>query len=117
VAKVVDLREAAEDLVLVANEEMVEALKVRLVQGSRPVLEMAAKLHKMSLVAAKEGPDCAQKIFNPAPTRWSRRAGEGGDQAAGKVITTTKLQGAATFRNVVRGLHFYEVRGALCVLY
>ena len=64
----VDLREAAEDLVLVANEEMVEALKVRLVQGSRPVLEMAAKLHKMSLVAAKEGPDCAQKIFNPAPT-------------------------------------------------
>jgi hypothetical protein len=29
---------------------------------------MAAKLHKMSLVAAKEGPDCAQKIFNPAPT-------------------------------------------------
>jgi hypothetical protein len=78
---------------------------------------MAAKLHKMSLVAANEGPDCAQKIFNPAPTRRSRRAGEGGEQAAGKVITTTKLQGAATFRNEVRGLRFYEVRGALCVLY
>jgi hypothetical protein len=67
-AKVVDLREAAEDLVLVANEQTVEALKVRLVQGSRTVLDMAAKLHGMSLVAAKEGPDCWQKIFNPAPT-------------------------------------------------
>jgi hypothetical protein len=66
--KVVDLREAAEDLVLVANEETVDALKVRLVQGSRTVLEMAAKLHRMSLVAAMEGPDCAQIIFNPAPT-------------------------------------------------
>ena len=66
--KVVDLREAAEDLVLVAGEETVDALKVRLVQGSRTVLDMAAKLHRMSLVAAKEGPDCAQKIFNPAPT-------------------------------------------------
>jgi hypothetical protein len=66
--KVVDLREAAEDLVLVAGEETVDALKVRLVQGSRAVLDMAAKLHRMSLVAAKDGPDCAQKIFNPAPT-------------------------------------------------
>ncbi len=41
---------------------------MRLVQGSRTVLDMAAKLHRMSLVAAKEGPDCAQKIFYPAPT-------------------------------------------------
>ncbi len=67
-AKVVDLREAAEDLVLVANEETVDALKVRLVQGPRTVLDMAAKLHRMFLVAAKEGLDLAQKIFNPAPT-------------------------------------------------
>jgi hypothetical protein len=29
---------------------------------------MAAKLHRMSLVATKEGLDCAQKIFNPATT-------------------------------------------------
>jgi hypothetical protein len=54
--------------VLVANEETVAALKVRLVQGLRTVLDMAAKLHRMSLVAAKEGPDCSKKIFNPAPT-------------------------------------------------
>lgn len=67
-SKIVDLREAAEDLVLVANEETVEALKVRLVQGTRAVMEQAAKLHSMSLVAAKEGPDMAQKIFIPAPT-------------------------------------------------
>jgi hypothetical protein len=65
--KVVDLRKAVEDLVLVANEETVDALKGRLVQGLRSVLDMAAKLHRMSLVATKEGPDCAQ-IFNPAPT-------------------------------------------------
>ncbi len=44
----VDLREAAEDLVLVANEETVEALKVRLVQGLRTVLEIATKLHKIT---------------------------------------------------------------------
>jgi hypothetical protein len=54
--------------VLVANEQTVEALKVRLVQGSRTVLNIAVKLHGMSLVAAKEGPYCGQKIFNPAPT-------------------------------------------------
>jgi hypothetical protein len=29
---------------------------------------MTAHLHKMALVAAKEGPDCAQRMFNPAPT-------------------------------------------------
>ncbi len=29
---------------------------------------MTARLHKLSLVAAKEGPDCAQWMFNPAPT-------------------------------------------------
>jgi hypothetical protein len=67
-AKVVDLREAVEDLVLVANEETEAALKVKLLQGTRGVLEMTARLHKMSLVAAMEGPDCAQRVFNPAPT-------------------------------------------------
>jgi hypothetical protein len=39
--KVVDLRKAVEDLVLVANEETVDALKVRLVQGSRSALDIA----------------------------------------------------------------------------
>jgi hypothetical protein len=29
---------------------------------------MAAKLHRISLMATKEGLDCAQKIFIPAPT-------------------------------------------------
>ncbi len=67
-AKVVDLREAVEDLVLVTNEETEAALKVKLLQGTRGVLEMTARLHMMSLVAAKEGLDCAQRIFNQAPT-------------------------------------------------
>ncbi len=67
-AKVVDLREDIEDLVLVANEVTDAALKLKLVQGTRGVLEKMARLHRMSLVAAKEGPDCAQRLFNPAPT-------------------------------------------------
>ncbi len=64
----VDLREDIEDLVLVANEVTDAALKLKLVQGTRGVLEKMARLHRMSLVAAKEGPDCAQRLFNPAPT-------------------------------------------------
>jgi hypothetical protein len=32
---------------------------VKLVQGTRGILEKMVHLHKMSLVAAKEGPDCA----------------------------------------------------------
>jgi hypothetical protein len=67
-ARVVDLHEDIEDLMLVDNEETDKALKVKLVQGTRGILEKMACLHKMSLVAAKEGPDCAQRMFNPAPT-------------------------------------------------
>ena len=67
-AKVVDLRKDVENLVLVANEETDAALKVKLVQGTRGILEKMARLHKMSLVAAKEGPDCAQRMFKHAPT-------------------------------------------------
>ncbi len=39
-----------------------------MVKGTWGILEKMARLHKMSLVAAKEGPDCAQRMFNPALT-------------------------------------------------
>jgi ribosomal protein L17 len=66
--KVVELREIIEDLVLAANEVTDAAQKQKLVQGTRGALEKMARLHRMSLVAAKEGPDCAQRLYNPAPT-------------------------------------------------
>ncbi len=74
-AKVVDLREAVEDLVLVANEETEAALKVKLLQGTRGVLEKTARLHKMSLVAAKEGPTAPSgcSIRRPPTGSWRRR--------------------------------------------
>jgi hypothetical protein len=67
-AKVVDLHEDVKNLVLVANKETNVALKVKLVQGTRGILEKMARLHKMSLMAAMEGLDCAQRMFNLAPT-------------------------------------------------
>jgi F0F1-type ATP synthase beta subunit len=67
-AKVVDLREDVENLVLVPKEETDAAVKVKLVQGTRGILEKMARLHKMSLVAANEGPDCAQRMFNLVAT-------------------------------------------------
>jgi hypothetical protein len=76
-AKVVDLREDIEDLVMVANEETDAALKVKLVQGTRGILEKIARLHRMSLVAAKEGPTAPRGCLTPPlPTRrWRRRSG------------------------------------------
>jgi hypothetical protein len=91
-ARVVDLHEDIEDLVLVANEETDVALKVKLVQGTRGILEKMARLHKMTLVAAKEGPDCTQRMFNPAPSAYLRRAGGGGSEAVGEISQGERSQ-------------------------
>ena len=41
--------------------------KNRLIQAGRGALERAGRTHKIALVGAKEGPDTAQRIFNPEP--------------------------------------------------
>ena len=66
--KSVELREDIENLLLMVKEVETEALKNRLIQGTRTALEKATKLHTMSVVAAKDGMDTAQKVFCPAPT-------------------------------------------------
>ncbi len=50
---------------------------------------MTARLHKMSLVAAKEGPDCAQWMFNPAPTYGEL---EEGSEAVGEISQGERSQ-------------------------
>jgi len=69
----VEMRESLEELLLMANAMPNEPaaageLRGRFIQATRSSLEKAARLHKISLVAAVEGPDAAQKVFNPAPT-------------------------------------------------
>jgi hypothetical protein len=46
------------------------------------MLEKIVRLHKMSLVAAKEGPDCAYL--------W--RAGGGGSEAVGEILQGERSQ-------------------------
>jgi hypothetical protein len=68
-----DVRESLEDMLLLVNtlsDRTAAALvaKTRVVQAARMTLEKVGRLHKMSLVAAKDGADIAHRIFNPEPT-------------------------------------------------
>jgi hypothetical protein len=69
----VDIQASLEDLLLLAHAlpevpaPVLEA-KNRLVQASRRTLEKTSRAYKIALIAAKEGPDSAQRIFNPEPT-------------------------------------------------
>jgi hypothetical protein len=65
--KNVDLREGIEDLLLVVAAMEAGDVRTRLVQGMRGILDQSIRLHKMAVVAAKDGMDIAQKVFNPAP--------------------------------------------------
>jgi hypothetical protein len=69
----VELQESLEDLLVTANAlpgELAEAqtAKVRVIQAGRASLEKANRAIKILYVAAKEGGDAAQRIFNPEPT-------------------------------------------------
>jgi hypothetical protein len=69
----VEVQENLEDLLLLANAlpgapAAVADGKNRLIQASRGALERARRTHKIALIAAKEGPDTAQHIFNPEPS-------------------------------------------------
>jgi len=69
----VDVRESLEDMLLLANTlpdgtAAALAAKARVVQAARMTLEKVGRLHKISLVAAKDGADIAHRIFNPEPT-------------------------------------------------
>ena len=69
----VEVQENLEDLLLLANAlpgapAAVADGKNRLIQAGRGALERAGRTHKIALVGAKEGPDTAQRIFNPEPT-------------------------------------------------
>jgi hypothetical protein len=63
----VDLREAVEDLLLTVRGLDDGETKTKLLQETRLVLDHATKVHKMSVVASRDGVDLAQKVFNPAP--------------------------------------------------
>jgi len=69
----VEAQENLEDLLLMANAlpgapAAVADGKNRLIQAGRGALERASRAHKIALIAAKEGPDTAQRIFNPEPS-------------------------------------------------
>ncbi len=69
----VELQESLEDLLVTANAlpgEPAEAqtAKARVIQAGRASLEKANRAVKILYVAAKEGGDAAQRIFNPEPT-------------------------------------------------
>ncbi len=60
----VDVRESLEDMLFLVNtlpDGMVAALaaKTRVVQAARATLEKVGRLHKISLVAAKDGADAS----------------------------------------------------------
>jgi hypothetical protein len=70
---IVEIQENLEDLLLLANSlpgvpAAVADGKKRLIQASRGALERAGRMHKIALIATKEGPDTAQRIFNPEPS-------------------------------------------------
>jgi hypothetical protein len=69
----VELQESLEDLLLTANAlpgeaAEAQAAKARVIQAGRASLEKANRAVKILYVAAKEGGDAAQRIFNPEPT-------------------------------------------------
>jgi hypothetical protein len=64
---------------------------------------MAAKLHRMSLVAAKEGSDCAQKIFKPAPTY-----GELDEEAAKQLEKYRKEREVSKKKEATRSKFFWK---------
>jgi hypothetical protein len=66
--RIAEVREEAEDLLLLAGTVEPAAMRNRLVQGLRSLGVKNAQLLKTSLVAAKEGCATAQQVFIPAPT-------------------------------------------------
>ena len=69
----VELQESLEDLLVTANAlpgeaADAQAAKARVIQAGRASLEKANRAVKILYVAAKEGGDAAQRIFNPEPT-------------------------------------------------
>jgi hypothetical protein len=69
----VDVRENLEDMLLLVSTlpdgtAAALAAKTRVIQAARLTLEKVGRLHKISLVAAKDGADIAHRIFNPEPT-------------------------------------------------
>ena len=93
-AKVVDLREAVEDLVLVANEETEAALKVKLLQGTRGVLEMTARLDGPPAQAvAGSGQGRARLLpMDVQSGAHLRGAGGGGSHAVGEISQGERSQ-------------------------
>jgi hypothetical protein len=69
----VELQESLEDLLVAANAlpgeaAGAQAAKARVIQAGRGSLERANRAVKILYVAAMEGGDAAQRIFNPEPT-------------------------------------------------
>jgi hypothetical protein len=104
----VEIQESLEDLLLMANAlpgapAAVAEGKNRLIQASRGALERASRAHKIAIIAAKEGPDTAQKIFNPEPSYAGLN-----EEETKMLEKIRKEKEAARKKEAMRSIHFWK---------
>lgn len=104
----VEAQENLEDLLLMANAlpgapAAVADGKNRLIQAGRGALERASRAHKIALIAAKEGPDTAQKIFNPEPSYAGLN-----EEETKMLEKIRKEKEAARKKEARRSIHFWK---------
>ncbi len=75
--------------------------KNRLIQASRGALERASRAHRIALIAAKEGPDTAQRIFNPEPSYAGMS-----EEETKMLEKIRKEKEAARRKEAMRSIHF-----------
>ncbi len=104
----VEAQENLEDLLLMANAlpgapAAVADGKNRLIQAGRGALERASRAHKIALIAAKEGPDAAQRIFNPEPSYAGMN-----EEETKMLEKIRKEKEAARKKEARRSIHFWK---------
>ncbi len=103
-----EVQENLEDILLMANAlpgapAAVADGKNRLIQAGRGALERASRAHKIALIAAKEGPDTAQRIFNPEPSYAGMN-----EEETKMLEKIRKEKEAARKKEAMRSIHFWK---------
>jgi hypothetical protein len=91
----VEVQENLEDLLLMANALPGAPAAVADGKNRRGALERAGRTHKFALIAAKEGPDTAQWIFNPEPSH------AGMNEEETKMLEKIYIFGEASFQDSI----------------